>query len=167
MAHYNHLLLHQNGSNSYSKSQNDLKHKCCGFSTSFIAFTLNVFNFVLLFSGLIILTIVILNESSFLDEEENLQLPVIRSLLPKSHPLNLIYFQLLICGGLICFISLLNIFNNCYYSSKNNSERKKKQGSSSENIPSELHELRLASTTYVTRFDISLFYFYLLRFCLH
>jgi hypothetical protein len=116
---------------------------------------------------LIILTIVILNESSFLDEEENLQLPVIRSLLPKSHPLNLIYFQLLICGGLICFISLLNIFNNCYYSSKNNSERKKKQGSSSENIPSELHELRLASTTYVTRFDISLFYFYLLRFCLH
>ena len=151
MVNYNYLSFHP----TFQNPQNEFKSICSGFSSTFLAFTLNVLNFVLLFSGLIILIIVTLNEISFLDQKQNLQLPVIRSHLPKSHPLNLIYYQLLICGTLLCFISLFNILNNwLFFCKTKNNNLQDFQAEASDQT------LKLTSPKESKRFRIYLLFFF-------
>ena len=122
MATLNHLA----NSRSYGHSEGG--RRCCGFSKSLIAFTLNVFNFVLFFSGLIILTIVLFYESSNISAQSSYHLALIRSILPTFHSLNLIYYQLVGCGILMCILAGLNMFLNVYHNTKKKQkERQLKQ----------------------------------------
>ena len=141
MANYGYL----SSSPAHYADHNQIKRSayesnCCGLSTSFIAFILSVFNFILFFSGLIILTIVILYEHPPFEGEQDLHLPVIRSLLSKSHPLNLIHYKLILCGFLVCLIAIVNIFLNCYYSIK-----RREQDVESIGINNDLDEIALTS----------------------
>lgn len=107
----------------------------------------NIFNFILLFSGMIIMSIVILYETPPFDDGSGsyLHLPVIRSLLPKSHPLNLLYYQLVVCGALICCIAAINIALDCYFSMIK--EKKREENT----FNREMEEIALTLTSHEAR----------------
>ncbi|XP_074595361.1 uncharacterized protein LOC141850601 [Brevipalpus obovatus] len=91
---------------------------CCGITVDNLLFLVKLINFILFFVCLVTLTFIALyDKPSFGDDRDYLHLPVIRSFLPDSHPLNLLHCQLIICSLLICTIAVANLALECHYSS--------------------------------------------------
>lgn len=152
MADYDHLQSsplnhdhHHNGHHVHTvdDDKSNESTSCCNMSLHNLSFLVNIFNFVLFFTAIIIITIVILYETPPYDDGSGsyLYLSIIRSLLPKSHPLNLLYYQLVVCGALICSIAAINIALDCYFSMAKEREKK------SQPLNHEMEEIALTLTS--------------------
>ncbi|KAI1285784.1 Antigen -like protein [Halotydeus destructor] len=87
---------------------------CCGLTANFIVYVLFIFNFILLTSGAVILVTTVFYRSGLTTLlGENMEIPAIRSILPMAHPLNLVYYSSLICGLMICIISVMSMVISC------------------------------------------------------
>ena len=95
-----------------NQSQNQHSPQCCCFSTRFVNLVLFVFNFVFLLSGVIILLLTLLygrpEVSRYLGETTK-YLNNIISLLGSGHLVQIIHYSMLLCGIIICTVSLVNI----------------------------------------------------------
>lgn len=127
MANYGYMSPSPNGLNGHNSTTNgyhvqhlDLEivqekpKSCCGLSSQFIVYVLFIFNFIFLTSGTVMLIFTIIYRSGLVEKfGENMELSTIRSVLPFNHPINLVHYSMVLCGLLICIISVIMMVASC------------------------------------------------------
>lgn len=121
MAHYGYLdpaQSHQNGHSSRSNGHQANGHKFSAKRTAnnnFVEYVLYIFDFILLSVAIAMAAVALLYRSEWSEAfgAKSMQMAAIRSLLPLSHPLNVVHWSMLLCAVLIATIAVMSIVSNC------------------------------------------------------
>ena len=98
-------VYHDTTVHNSTANQSDDEEICCGFSSLFILYILFVFHIIFFMAGLLIL--VVINVYGTPGSS------AIRSLVPMTHALNIVYYSLLAIGSAMCLTGLFNVIFSC------------------------------------------------------